>query len=305
MKERKGIVLFTTILLIMALLSIVMVFLNSTKKVKDTLSYEYAQIQSNIIMYNLVEYFNGIKFDEEVIFYGAGVPFTMEFGDALVNLEFNSAHDKLNINAFSETIKTKDNTTYNNFITYLYSYRVKDPDLFVDLLLDTIDVDNLEKNSGNGSEIALKEPLFRNGKIYNKEHFKYIIDYYIQQTDDKDILKVPFENFISFNSPDIDINFASKELLDIIFYDANNFILETISKHTDIYYKLDDLPFDHYYLENIKKGRFGQSITTTTNILDVKVELNFNGKFNSNIRFFYDIKNKKLTQYKVKNIDIY
>jgi len=289
----------------MALLAVVMVFLNSTKRVKDTLSYEYAQIQSNIVMYDLVKYFNTIKFDEDVIFYGSGLPFTMEFGDAVVTLEFNSAHNKININNLINTIKSKDNIAYDNFVTYLYSFRVIDPEFFIDILIDTIDKDNIEKNSGNGSEIVLKEPLFRNGKIYNKNHFKYIVDYYIQQTDDKDILKVPFENFISFNAPNIDINFASKELLEILFYDANNFALETISKHNNIYDKLENLPFDEYYLKDIKKGRFGQSITTTTDLLDVKVELNFNGRFNSKVRFLYDIKNKKLTQYKVEKIDIF
>lgn len=305
MRQRKGIVLFTTILLIMALLGVVMVFLNSTKRVKDTLSYEYAQIQSNIVMYNLVEYFNGIKFDEDVVFYGSGLPFTMEFGDAIVTLEFNSAHDKININNLINIIKTKDNIAYDNFVTYLYSFRIIDPLFFIDILIDTIDKDNIEKNSGNGSEIVLKDPLFRNGRIYNNEHFKRIVEYYLQQTDDEDILKVPFDTFISFDAPNIDINFASKKILEILFYDANSFALETISKHNDIYDKLDDLPFDDYYLKNIKKGRFGQSITTTSNLLDVKVELNFNGRFKSNIKFLYDIKNKKLSQYTVEDIDIF
>ncbi len=302
MNKKKGIVLFTTILLIMALLATIMLFLNSTRKVKDEITYEFALIQTNTIMYNLVKYFNDIEFDEDIIFYGSKMPFNLQFGESRVKIKIDSAHKYLNINSLSAAMSKKDNIVYDDFINMLYQYNVKDPEFFVDLLLDTLDADNIEKNSGSGSEISLQNPIFRNGKIYNNKHFNIILDYYSNTVGDKAIFKVPFNNIISFNAPSIDINFANEKLLNVIFHDANTFSLNIIKKHTEIYEKLEDLPFDEFYLKEIRKGRFGHSVETTSSLISVVVELSYKEQFKSKIKFLYNIKNKTLQDYTILDI---
>ena len=299
---KKSIVLFTTLLLIMALLATIMIFLNSTRKVKDEITYEFALIQTNAIMNNLVKYFHDIEFDEDVIFYGSKMPFNIQLGENRIQININSAHKYLNINSLATSMLKKNNIIYDNFINMMYQHKVKDPEFFVDLLLDTIDKDQEEKNSGSQSEISLQNPIFRNGKIYNKKHFDMILNYYVSITNDEDIRKVPFNEIISFDAPSIDINFANEQLLNTIFYDANTFSLNLIKKHTTVYEKLEDLPFDEFYLKEIKKGRFGHSITTNSTLIKVFIEFTYKTQFKSKISFLYDTKEKKLSNYTILEI---
>jgi len=302
---RKGIVLFTTLLLIMALMSVVMIFLNNTKETKDTITEEFALIQTNNLMSNLTEYFGKVNFDEESIFYGSKMPFSLPLDDSLINFNIDSASKYLNINNLTNAMKTKDNIAYDNFVTFLYKYQVRDPEFFINLLIDTVDKDSIDINSGSKSEIVIEKPIFRNGEIYNEKHFKIIKDYYFLQKNDPLIYDVPFDEIFSFFAPSFDINFASKELLKMYFYDANDYSLDQIAKHSEIYEKLSELPFDESYLDEIsKKGRFGHTVSVKTEIIKVTMDFDYKTQFSSKVEFFYNTKNKTLTGYTILDIKI-
>jgi len=302
---RKGIVLFTTLLLIMALMSVVMIFLNNTKETKDTITEEFALIQTNNLMSNLTEYFGKVSFDEESIFYGSKMPFSLPLDDSLINFNIDSASKYLNINNLTNDMKTKDNIAYDNFVTFLYKYQVRDPEFFINLLIDTVDKDSIDINSGSKSEIVIEKPIFRNGKIYNEKHFKIIKDYYFLQKNDPLIYDVPFDEIFSFSAPSFDINFASKELLKMYFYDANDYSLDQIAKHSEIYEKLSELPFDESYLDEIsKKGRFGHTVSVKTEIIKVTMDFDYKTQFSSKVEFLYNTKNKTLTGYTILDIKI-
>ena len=106
---RKSIVLFTTLLLIMALLATIMIFLNSTRKAKDDVNYEFALVQTNSIMYNLVQYLKDIEFDEDMIYYGSQMPFSIPLEHSLIEIKIDSAHKYLNINTLCNAMKKKNN----------------------------------------------------------------------------------------------------------------------------------------------------------------------------------------------------
>lgn len=301
---KKGIVLFTTMLLILSLMSIILIFLNTTKDTKDKITQEFALIQTNLIMKNLSSYFNNIQFDEEKIFYGSKMPFSLDIYDSNINFTIDSMHKYLNINVLAKMMIKKDNKIYDDFISYLYKYNLREPEFFVDLLLDTIDKDNIEINSGSHSEISINNPRFRNGKIYNKTHFQIILDYYYFETNDKSIYNIPFDSIVAFNSSEIDINFATKELLKMFFYDANQYSLDMIINNNQIYEKIANLPFDENYIKEISKGRFGHKISTTSVSIKVKVELNYLKQFSSKVEFIYNTKTKKLTDYVILDIII-
>jgi len=302
---KKGIVLFTTLMMIMALLSIVTIFLKNTSKVKNSITTEFALIQTNSIMNNLTSYLKDVPFDEDTIFYGSKVPFTIPLkNNSSIVFKIESANKYLDINSLAVSIKSKNNETYSQFVSFLYQYNIRDPEFFIDLLLDTIDADTIEKNSGSGSEIVLNNPKFRNGKIYTMKHFKMIIDYYFSVTGDKLIYNIPFNKLISFHSASLDINFLSDRLIDMIFYDANQFDLTSIKKHNTIYEKLDDLPFDEAYIKEISKGRFAHSIGTKSSVIKVKIVLQYGEQFKSNVEFLYNIKTKSLYDYTILNIEI-
>ncbi|RLA84582.1 MAG: hypothetical protein DRG78_01100 [Epsilonproteobacteria bacterium] len=301
---KKSIVLFTTLLLIMALLSVMMLFLNTTKEVKDNTSEEFALIQTNSVMSNLSVYFKNVAFDEETIFYGSKIPFTLPYDGGVVKFNIDSAHKYLNINLLAVSMKNKNNDVYEQFIAFLYQHRLRDPEFFVDLILDTFDKDSFEINSGSGSEIVLENPVFRNGKIHNKKHFKVILDYYFLKTNDKAIYDIPFNKIISFNAYPLDINFASKELLKIFFYDADQYTLDAIAEHKKIYEKMSDLGFDRGYEEILSKGRYGHSVNFKTIVISVNVELSYKNQFKSKVNFLYNTTTKKLAGYRIIDIEI-
>lgn len=301
--KKRGIVLFTTLMLIMALLSVVMIFLNKTKQTHDAVGKEFALLQTNLVMANLVEYFHDIKFDEDTIFYGSGVPYGLDFGDSSVEIVIDSTHKYLNINTLVKFITKKDNPEYSKFVDFLYKYRVKDPELFIDILIDTVDPDKEELNSGSGSEIALKEPLFRNGNIYNQKHFDKIIEYYSLLYNDQEIYKVPFGEMFNFTAPSLDLNFASLNILKIVLDDANSQVLQTIAKHNEVYEKLEDIDFDEEYLKTILKGKFGHTITTVSKLISVSVKVQYKSQFRSHLTYLYDTEKKKLYDYSIDKIE--
>lgn len=300
--RKKAIVLFTTLLLILSLLSIVMLFLNSTKKTHDSITKEFALLQTNSVMVNLVEYLKTIDFDEEMIFHGAKVPFNLEFEDTHVTLKIDSLHKYININHFITSISKKDNLYYNKFIDFLYEKNLNRPEYFIDLLIDTVDKDDFDLTSGGDTEISKAFPLFRNEKIVNKKHLDQIIEYYFEQTNDQEIYNMEFEKYFNFNSPSLDLNFANEEVLKFILYDAYESDLNIIKEHNEVYEELSDLPFDDNYKDELKKARFGNKITTLSEMITLDIDLRYKSQYKANVKFVYNTKTKTLSDYTIDDI---
>jgi len=300
--KKKAIVLFTTLLLILSLLSIVMLFLNSTKKTHDAITKEFALLQTNSVMVNLVEYLKTIDFDEEMIFHGSKVPFNLEFEDTYVTLKIDSLHKYININHFITSISKKDDLHYNKFIDFLYEKNINRPEYFIDLLIDTVDKDDFDLTSGGDTEISKAFPLFRNEKIVNKKHLDQIIEYYFEQTNDQEIYNMDFEKYFNFNAPSLDLNFANEEVLKFILYDAYESDLNIIKEHDEVYEELSDLPFDDNYKDELKKSRFGNKITTLSEMITLDIDLRYKSQYKANVKFVYNIKTKTLSDYTIDDI---
>ena len=107
--------------------------------------------------------------------------------------------DKININEIA--LKKTKPFIKQYLLNILSTYNIKDPEYFIDLILDTIDSDKEERNAY--SEIKLIDPSFPNGKIYSFKHFKKILKFYAQQRRDKDIFKIPWKKLIYFGDKKI------------------------------------------------------------------------------------------------------
>ena len=300
LKKRKGVVLLVTLMLIMLLMGIVSIFLSKTKESKDNVTYIYSTMQTNLVMQNLLGYLKEINFDEDMIFYASLAPFPLEFSQSNVLFELKSAQRQININSFIQAT-LKDNLANDRFILLLLKYKVKEPNLFLDILKDTHDKDIDERNSED-SEIINEYPIFRNSKIYNQVHLDKIIDYYFDKTGDNNIFDVPFSDIFSFDNSSIDINFMSRDTMEILFEDANYNILKAIEEKVEIYDELEDLPFDEYYINKIEKGILGQIIKTKTTLLEIKADVNYKTQFTSKISFKYNITSKKITDYTIDEV---
>lgn len=93
-------------------------------------------------------------------------------------------------------------------------HKLANPDLLVNLLLDSVDEDLLERESG--SEIAGYDGDFKNGKIENSRHFEKIMARYMVLTGDKRVKEIPWEKLFVFGgtaqSNSIDCDYMSREL---------------------------------------------------------------------------------------------
>ena len=130
----------------------------------------------------------------------------------------DSMMDKLNINYILDALVVHEsNATNPNHVALLRrplekffrSYELSSPDIMIDFLLDTIDMDDFERSSY--SEIATENFDFRQGKIYDFNHFTTIKEHYYKSTHDENIFKITksaFEKIFYFGEP------KEKNLLD-------------------------------------------------------------------------------------------
>lgn len=173
-------------------------------------------------------------------------PFVIPNQDFTLSFSFFPLDNGLNINKLLANSKRNEEfiTIFENI---LISYNVLDAQFLTDLVLDTLDADETERSYG--SEIILQNKFFTNGKIYSKEHFDQIINHYVQIKDDKNIYKIDWRKYIRFDEDNIDINFASIELLKILL---SNPYLDASFKKT-YYENYDDLKIDEDKQALLKK----------------------------------------------------
>ncbi len=300
MRKRNGVVLFVTMMMILLLMSIVSIFLNKTKESKDKVTTVFAMTQTNAIMYNLLGYINELKLDEYAIFFASQTMIPLNLGDSNVFFKLNSNQRLININSLLNA-SIKDNIVSDKFIYFLLKYKIEDPDLFLNLLKDTIDKDRNSRASVE-SEIVMLHPTFRNGKIYNRAHLDMIVDYYFEQSGDGAIYNIEFDEFFSYTNNSIDLNFISLELMEFLFEDLNHYTISQIDENEGVYDDIEDMPFDPYYRKKIEKGMMGQRFTTKTETIDIEITLVYMSQFESKIRFKYNIKSKKIFDYEIMKI---
>ncbi|WP_455756683.1 hypothetical protein [Sulfurimonas sp.] len=304
MKKRKGVVLFVTLMMILLLMGIVNIFLSKTKESKDKVTTIFAMNQTNAVMHNLLGYLNDIQLDEYAIYFASQTIIPLSFGQTNIALKIESDQKLININSLIQASLNENSGVSDKFLILLSRYRLQNPTLFLHLLQDTIDKD-IESRNGTESEIVIEYPTFRNLQVYNKTHLNIIVDYYFKETGDIEIYNIPFDDLFSYSSGSMDLNFVSIELMKMIFDDANQYTLNIIDKYEGVFEEIEDMPFDEYYRKKIGKGMLGQGFTTKTNILNIKINLNYKNQFESKIHFKYNIKSKNIFDYEIDEISIF
>jgi hypothetical protein len=116
------------------------------------------------------------------------------------------------------------------FVSRIFErYPIASPNMFLNILLDTIDMD-LEQRQ-EGSEILASFPDFHNGSIENFTQFEQVIARYLTLTKDSQILDIPWKQLIGFEGEKIDINYVSPEVLSLIAPELDS---QTVHRITDL-----------------------------------------------------------------------
>lgn len=171
-------------------------------------------------------------------FIGAYPPVIDKDGRFLVALESKPFHTGININTIIEDKNESNNSDeapkiqvlkekYEELFVYIFNtYHIKDGELFLNILLDTLDSDYIERTIN--SEIAIKDINFINGVIPNRKIFDRIVAEYQELSEDNEIQNVPWTDFFIFthiNSETlIDCNFMSRNLAEVIKLEIEDII---------------------------------------------------------------------------------
>lgn len=157
------------------------------------------------------------------------LPFSSSSADGRFTLEasLHSPYRIFNINTICDP-SGKAKEPYITFVSRIFErYPITSPDMFLNILLDTIDTD-LEQRQ-EGSEILASFPDFHNGSIENFTQFEQVIARYLTLTKDSQILKIPWKQLIGFEGEKIDINYVSPEVLSLIAPELDSQIVHRIT----------------------------------------------------------------------------
>ena len=114
-----------------------------------------------------------------------------------VGFEMESYMKKLNLNAILTQLLPAEGNCDLNLSTeilcrplerFMDRYEIQDKRLMIDLMLDTVDKDDMEL--GGETEIAADDIDFAQGKIYDYHHLKKIFDRYYALSSDKNVFKL-------------------------------------------------------------------------------------------------------------------
>ncbi|MDD5053092.1 MAG: hypothetical protein PHO27_10215 [Sulfuricurvum sp.] len=148
--------------------------------------------------------------------YAMLLPLSSHSSDGHFTLEasLHSTLGRFNINTIADPFGTPRDTNIAFVKQIFLRYPIASPDVFFNILFDTIDSDTNERQPG--SEIASNIVDFHNGSIENFTQFSQIIARYISLTKDRQILLIPWKRLIGFEGDKIDINYASAEIITLI-----------------------------------------------------------------------------------------
>ncbi len=181
--------------------------------------------------------FGEIKSSEDLqYFIGVSPPVVDKDGRFMVSLETKPFHRGVNINKLLEEANSSApepdkvfqlKEKYESLFNYIFStYRIKDGELLLNMILDVLDTDFVERSID--SEIAIKDPTFPNGIIPNKEAFNRIIAEYRELSDDNEIQKVPWDDFFIFtiftSELSIDCTFMSENLAEALKLEVSDVV---------------------------------------------------------------------------------
>jgi len=287
--QRKGIALLSVLVLLVAMSLLLLVsfsisekYFKDEKRIKLSAQMNRIALDAKSILVNTLKNFDS----PEAYDFLFSQPFIINNSNYSITFLFQPFENSLNINKMVKNGKVVN--AYQDILeNILMAHNVVDTSFFINLLLDTIDMDINARVYG--SEIAIEEPFFRNGKVFSLEHFEKIVDYYAYARDDKNIYNIAWNKYINFDSEKIDINFVSLELLTFMFPNRS---IDKSFKET-YYQKYEELNV------NTEEKNFLEEFNTVFSTSSVLVKILYaEGEESATIGFKYEITQGR--QYDIK-----
>jgi hypothetical protein len=310
--KKKGIALLITISLVAVIASLIGISAGILDHSFKRISNKKFLIQSNSFISGLTDVLKDASSDVNDsdsldIFLSFPFVFEQKSRDLSVDIYFTSEATGLNPNDMleennatrgrdkvkeNENIKPSFEASFDHILTV---YNVSDKILLLSMIADSVDSDLKERTTG--SELALENSFFSQGRIYSIEHFNQIIDAYKHLTLDYSVDAIPWETLLSFNNKDIDFNHIESDALKAMFPELDEATLTSLtSDRVEVYKDFSLLNIDSQRKKELEK------LGLTFYSPQVKAWMNIrNGDNHLGVTFLYDLKNKKATNFEIIN----
>jgi hypothetical protein len=289
---RRGVVLFITLGILLTLSTVVFLFLRQSSELKKSVRQNVAIVQTNLILHDMSGYLKSQNFTQDDIFFGAGIPVSLDLGPISGTLTLDSARNRININRVLAALQ-KDQLALDSFRAWLVFRHIRFPNFFLALLLDTYDTDLYERQPG--SEIRLREPWFQNGAIYDSRAMEEILLTYAAHTGDHGITLQKWEEVFGYEGETFDLNYANTDQLMLLYPDFSQGSIERLAAHNNRYENADDLPIAEEYKTAALQPRLGITPVLSTDAIAVTIDYNTTQECSGSLGFWMGLKKKKIT----------
>ena len=301
MPHRKGIVLYITLAIILMLSTIIMLFLHKDETLRKSLNKEINALQIQLLLKNFMTYFRREKISQDDVFYGAGIPIPFSLSRKEGSITIDSACRGIDANRyFSSLLKLKsdeDDLAFERLLAWLRERHFRDPQLLIDMILDTVDKDTFSRSPG--SEIVLYRPGFQNGAILDDETLRRILQIYHFRSSDPtgdderflDLFRVSYKGCF-------DLNFAQADQLYLLFNELDYLDAVEFSKHTERYKSTKDFPIDENVRNKLLQKHHNIIPQLKSPVITINVQLKDDNSSESaqKFGFFLDIKKRKVVK---------
>jgi|GEM_PF-5479005 len=239
-------------------------------------------------------------------------PLTEPKSGVTIGLEMDSYMRKINLNAILVQLLKAEGNCDQNMTTELLCrpldrfferYEIRDKRLMMDLMLDTVDKDDIEM--GSETEIALEDIDFAQGKIYSFNHLQKIFDKYYQLSSDKNIFKLDRETVedvfyfgdTNLTTQMLDCNVDPLNTQNAFTYILPAHLLDTQSDYCQLFDKKSEMPAGDPELKLIKETfkvkQFDLNDTKSKYLIKCNLILG-TGTLENELIFAYDITHKRI-----------
>jgi hypothetical protein len=206
-----------------------------------------------------------------------------------LDVQISSLQGKININAIFGDRNSSVDPNYELMFGRLFDkYELKDGNLMLALIADTIDLDRDELNVN--SELVNLYADFSQGAIYSQKHLDKLVDYYNLLRGDENVYNIPWDLLFYFGKPHVkgilDCNHMSGELAE---YTGLNLSYDE-SEYQQV--SCQELTADHNETKNaFNMQEFSKDENYKVEVLAEYTALNVHGT----LAFIYDIKTKGIS----------
>ncbi len=294
--------LMLTLFFVIAITAALTVSLSQVRKVLTRVNDGQFLVQSSALLEDTLSILKGTKMLDEIVDENtfdlymsmASIIPLPEVNGLRVMISMESDRGKFNIN----TLSAKDKKLLGMFEEYLLNsqYNVQDINYLTELLMDAMG----GSKDLYYTDIFDQNPALYREKIINTRHLEQILDYYVLTRHDNSVALIPWEELFRFgdnNDSTIDVNYMEQASWQMILPFVQDELALEISESGEVYEKLGDIS---YLDEGSIKVLSDYNVSTYEPYVQVELDVTNDKNQSANIKFEYDLKNKKAYRFEYK-----